>query len=234
MGDGGLAVGGCYLHLKEELNVDLQPRPISHVFYGPRYEDAEMEKALEGLSSAKVTRPDDMPGEVADLIHAGKVVARFSGSMEFGPRALGSRSFIADPRFSEITEIMNIKIKKREPFRPFAPSVVEERSAEFFDLKQPSPFMTIVCPVLPAKRKSLQAVAHIDGSARPQTVNRRVLPKYHALLTRFGELTGIPVVLNTSFNIQEPIVCTPEEAVATFLHSGVDFLCMQNCFVTRE
>ena len=232
--DAGAALGAALWVYHRYLK---RPREfvLDQAAWGAEFSTDYCRRVLDGSGlKCKVLLDSELVDVAARLLAEGKIGAWFDGRMEFGPRALGSRSFIADPRFSEITEIMNIKIKKREPFRPFAPSVVEERSAEFFDLKQPSPFMTVVCPVLPAKRKSLQAVAHIDGSARPQTVNRRLLPKYHALLTRFGELTGIPVVLNTSFNIQEPIVCTPEEAVATFLRSGVDFLCMQNCFVTRE
>ena len=153
--------------------------------------------------------------------------------MEFGPRALGSRSFLADPRHDSIRDTINGKIKKRELFRPFAPSVKEEAASKYFVLSQPSPFMTLAVPVRAHQRARIPAVTHIDGSARVQTVNRASNPRYWNLLDRFEKETGIPVLLNTSFNIQEPIVCTPEQALATFVRSGVDALVIGNYFIDR-
>ncbi|NJO67467.1 MAG: hypothetical protein HC826_00240 [Rhodospirillales bacterium] len=137
------------------------------------------------------------------------MVAWFQGGAEFGPRALGNRSFLADPRSAEMGARINAKIKQREPFRPFAPSIKEERLAEYFDLHQPCPFMNIVAPVLEAKRHELAAVTHVDATARVQTVSRQANERFWLLLDAFEACSGVPVLLNTSFNIQEPIVNTP-------------------------
>ncbi|HSA80669.1 MAG TPA: carbamoyltransferase C-terminal domain-containing protein, partial [Geminicoccaceae bacterium] len=169
----------------------------------------------------------------ADLLRSGGVIAWFQGRMEFGPRALGNRSFLADPRNDSIRDTINQKIKKRELFRPFAPSVKAEKAGEYFEIEQPAPFMTIIVRVRPDKRQVIPAITHVDGTARPQTVDRDVNPRYWRLLDRFEQLTGVPVILNTSFNIQEPIVCTPEQALATFARSGVDALAMGDYWVTR-
>jgi carbamoyltransferase len=157
-------------------------------------------------------------------------VAWFQGRSEFGPRALGARSFLADPRSDQIRDEINRKIKKRELFRPFAPSVTKEYASEYFDLNQESPYMNIVAKVL---SNNIPAVTHTDLTARVHTVSSRSNPKYHALLERFGELTGVPVLLNTSFNIQEPIVYSPENAIATFKNSGVDYLIIENFLVSK-
>jgi carbamoyltransferase len=156
------------------------------------------------------------------------------GRMEYGARALGNRSFLADPRSDSVRQAMNEKIKKRELFRPFAPSVKAESAADYFELGQESPFMTIVVPVRPEKRHAIPAVTHVDGTARPQTVSRAVNPKYWRLLDEFEQRTGVPVLLNTSFNIQEPIVCTPADALKTFADSGVDALAIGDHWVTRR
>jgi carbamoyltransferase len=154
--------------------------------------------------------------------------------MEFGPRALGNRSFLADARHDSVRDTLNEKIKKRELFRPFAPSIKAEKASEYFEIQQPSPFMTIIVPVREDKRSVIPAVTHVDGTARPQTVDRAVNPRYWGLLDRFEALTGVPLLLNTSFNIQEPIVCTPKEALTTFSASGVDALALGDFWVTRS
>lgn len=153
--------------------------------------------------------------------------------MEFGPRALGSRSFLADPRNDSIRDTLNRKIKQRELFRPFAPSVKAESASDYFVMPQQSPFMTLAVPVRDHQRTRIPAVTHVDGSARVQTVSRASNPRYWNLLDRFEKETGIPVLLNTSFNIQEPIVCTPEQALVTFARSGVDALVIGNYFIDR-
>ena len=172
----------------------------------------------------------DLIKRTAEILASGKLVAWFQGRSEFGPRALGARSFLADPRRDEIRDGINKKIKKRELFRPFAPSVTKEYASEFFDLNQESPYMNIVANVLSNR---IPAVTHKDLTARVHTVSSRSNPKYHALLEQFGELTGVPVLLNTSFNIQEPIVYSPENAIATFKNSGVDHLIIENFLVSR-
>jgi carbamoyltransferase len=164
----------------------------------------------------------------AQALTEGKLVCWFQGGMEWGPRALGNRSFLADPRRAEIKDIINLKIKKREPFRPFAPSVLEERSHEFFDHTRPSPFMLYAFNVRPHKRSEIPAVTHVDGTARPQTVNKETNPKYRSLIKEFENRTGVPMLLNTSFNIQEPIVCTPENAVSSFLKTEAEYLVLDN------
>jgi len=177
---------------------------------------------------------DELCDKTAELLAGGAVVAWMQGRMEYGPRALGSRSFLADPRHDRSRELINEKVKRREPFRPFAPSVKAERAGDFFELRQPSPFMTLVVPVRPEKRALIPAVTHVDGTARPQTVEQADLPLYWQLLDSFERRTGVPVLLNTSFNIQEPIVCAPSEALATFARSGADALVLGNNFVTHR
>jgi Predicted carbamoyl transferase, NodU family len=166
----------------------------------------------------------DMIATAAGALAAGEVVGWFQGACEFGPRALGNRSFLADPRRTDMRERINAKIKHREMFRPFAPSVKAERAFEFFDLCQPSPYMNIACQVRPEKRTLLTAVTHVDGSARLHTVTRDANEIFWCLLDAFERQTGVPVLLNTSFNIQEPIVNTPGEAITTFLASHADKL----------
>ena len=177
---------------------------------------------------------DALVAEVAQRLAQGQLVAWFQGRAEFGPRALGARSFLADPRRDAIREDLNAKIKKRELFRPFAPSVTAEAAAEIFEIDQTSPYMNIVARVRPDRAADIPAVTHVDGTARVHTVAAAEAPLYHALLAEFGRLTGVPVLLNTSFNIQEPIVYSPADAVATFAASGVDLLAIGSFLVTRE
>ncbi len=147
--------------------------------------------------------------------------------MEFGPRALGNRSILADPRDAAMKDRVNAVVKFREGWRPFAPSVLEERAGEFFEDTCPSPFMILTFQVKPEKREVIPAVTHVDGSARVQSVRQDVNPMYHALIRNFGEITGVPVVMNTSFNLrEEPIVCEPKDAIRTFFSSGLDMLCI--------
>jgi carbamoyltransferase len=232
--DSGGSLGAAML-LYNQLT-GARPDPIDHAHFGPEYGDAEIEAALAARDDTQWEKLDEgaLVDRAAERLAAGDLLCWMQGRMEFGPRALGNRSFLADPRSEDVTERMNQKIKKREPFRPFAPSVKAEKASEYFEIGQPSPFMTIIVPVRPERRGSIPAVVHEDGSARPQTVERSANPRYWSLLDRFEARTGVPVLLNTSFNIQEPIVCTPEEAIATFARSGVDALAIGNFWVTHR
>jgi carbamoyltransferase len=164
----------------------------------------------------------------------GKVVGWFQGRVEWGPRALGQRSILADPRRPEMKDVLNRRIKHRETFRPFAPSILEEATGEFFEKTHPSPFMTFAYNVRPEKRAVIPAPTHVDGTARLQTVSRSANPLYWRLIRAFGDLTGVPVVLNTSFNDNEPIVCRPEEALDCFARTQMDVLVMGNFILEKK
>jgi carbamoyltransferase len=195
-------------------------------YLGPAFSDAEIAAAFRDLG-LPAPRPADegrLVAAVVEALVAGRVVAWFQGRTEFGPRALGARSILADPRDDAIREALNAKIKKRELFRPFAPSTTIEAAPGYFELAQASPYMNILATVRPERRAEIPAVTHVDGTARVHTVSRDSNPLYHRLITAFGAATGTPVLLNTSFNIQEPIVNTPREAIATFLRSDMDLL----------
>jgi carbamoyltransferase len=183
-----------------------------------------------GLEFSEIDRAE-LPARAARALASGRILAWFQGKMEWGPRALGHRSFLADPRNPNTKEILNERIKLREPFRPFAPSLLEEAASRYFGESIVSPYMLLVLPVLARRRNEIPAVVHVDGTARPQTVSRGSEPLYWELIHEFEKISGVPVLLNTSFNIQEPIVCTPEEAVATFLRSSVDSLVLENVWV---
>jgi carbamoyltransferase len=162
---------------------------------------------------------------------ASKIVAWFQGRFEMGPRALGNRSILADPRRIGMKDLLNAKVKKRESFRPFAPAVLLERAAEFFEIGQPDPFMTLAPRIRPGKVHLIPAAQHVDGTGRIQTVTREANSRYYGVIAAFGELTGVPVLLNTSFNRQEPIVASPAEAVSCFLRTGMDVLVLGNLYV---
>ena len=161
------------------------------------------------------------------------VVGWFNGRAEFGPRALGARSILADPRNPQAKELLNSKIKRRESFRPFAPSVLKEYAADFFDLNDDVPFMEKVFPVKPEKRHLIPAVTHVDGSGRLQTVDKNIAARYYGLIEAFYRKTGIPILLNTSFNENEPIVNSPGEALDCYLRTNMDMLVLENCVITR-
>jgi carbamoyltransferase len=154
--------------------------------------------------------------------------------MEFGPRALGNRSIVVDPRRADMKNVLNARIKHREPFRPFAPSILAEATGEWFEQDYPSPFMVLVYKTRPEKRSEIPAVSHVDDTGRLQTVGERVSPRYHRLISEFARLTDVPVVLNTSFNENEPIVMSPEHAVDTFAKTRMDTLALGNLLVSRE
>ena len=232
--DSGGALGAamlCYTQITGE-----RPEPITHAQFGPEFSDVQITTALSERNDIVMEKLNDgnIIDRAAESLAKGSVISWLQGPMEYGPRALGNRSFLADPRSDSIREVINEKIKKRELFRPFAPSVKAEKASKYFDMQQSSPFMTIVVPVRIDKQKVIPAVTHVDGTARPQTVERSVTPRYWKLLDRFEALTGVPVLLNTSFNIQEPIVCTPRQALATFASSKVDALAIGDYWVTHR
>jgi carbamoyltransferase len=176
---------------------------------------------------------EELLRRVAQLIVDQQVIGWFQGRMEFGPRALGSRSILADARNPENKDRVNLKIKFRESFRPFAPAVLADRCAEYFELEEPSPYMLLVAQVRPEKRV-IPAVTHVDGSARIQTVDHETNPLFYDLIAEFDRLTGVPVIINTSFNVRgEPIVCTPGDAYRCFVQTGMDYLVIGNCLLDK-
>ena len=221
--DDGVALGAAlapYL----EAEGRLPTTKMRHTYLGPEYDDGEIEKVLRTYK-LRYTRFDDPAHATAELLATGKIVGWFQGRMEFGPRALGSRSILADPRDPEMNAKVNNAVKFREWWRPFAPSLLAEVAGDYLENASASPFMILTFPVKPEKRSTIPAVTHVDGSARPQTVDRAVSPLYWRLIDEFGKRTGVPVVMNTSFNLRgEPIVCTPTDAVRTFFSSGMDAL----------
>jgi carbamoyltransferase len=215
---------------------------------GPEFPDAEVQPVLEAYRAQYTRHPEaETIQRAAELLAAGKAVGWVQGRMEFGPRALGNRSILADPRLPEMQRTLNLKVKKRESFRPFAPAVLRERLEERFDLRCDSPYMLLVAPALgavaapgegferlEAVQSALPAVTHVDGSARVQTVSREDNPRFYELLCQFAALTGCPVLLNTSFNIRgEPIVCSPEDAYRCFLQTELDYLVLGNFVLDR-
>ncbi len=232
-GDSGTAVGAAYYVWNQELR---RPRGfvMNHAYTGPEYSDDEIAAAVAeaGLEAERLS-DDDLFRTVAERIAAGDVVGWFQGRMEFGPRALGHRSIVADPRRAAMKDVLNARIKHRESFRPFAPSVLAEATGDWYDQDYTSPFMVLIYNTLPEKRGEIPAVDHVDGTGRVQTVERDVSPRYYGLIEEFARQTGVPVVLNTSFNEDEPIVRTPAEALDTFLRTHMDVLVLGNLVVRR-
>jgi carbamoyltransferase len=221
--DMGTAIGAA-LELSARLGCDPRER-LEHVYFGPSFDEQAVAAAIQaaGLSSRRL-EPGALAPTVARLLSQGRVVAWFQGGMEFGPRALGHRSSLARPDSTAIRDRVN-KIKQRELWRPLAPSILEERVSDWFVDAGPSPFMTLTFSFRPERRAEVPGVVHVDGTARPQTVSARTNPRYHALISAFEELTGLPMLVNTSFNRRiEPIVCTPAEALATYAATDLDCL----------
>ncbi len=232
-GDSGIAVGAAYYVWNQELG---RPRGfvMEHAYTGPQYGDAEYEQAIRAGGFTPERLDDDaLFPFVAERIAEGDVVGWFQGRMEFGPRALGNRSIVTDPRRHDMKDILNARIKHREPFRPFAPSLVAEAAGEWYEQEYTSPFMVLVYKTREEKRGEIPAVNHVDDTGRLQTVDERVSPRYYRLIKTFGERTGVPIVLNTSFNENEPIVMTPEHAVETFAKTKMDLLVLGNHVVRR-
>jgi carbamoyltransferase len=237
-GDAGLAVGAAYYVWNQKLG---KPRGfvMDHAYWGPGFAAGEIRAAIEssglGRAGYSVTElaPEEVARRAAALIADGKILGWFQGRAEWGPRALGNRSIVADPRRADMKEILNRRIKHREIFRPFAPSILAEATGEWFVQAHASPFMTLAYAVRPEKRALIPAPTHVDGTGRLQTVTHEANPRYHALISAFRDLTGVPVVLNTSFNDNEPIVCRPEEAIDCFLRTKMDALVLGDFLVTR-
>jgi carbamoyltransferase len=258
-GDAGGAIGaalyGWHQIMGNPRNTKADPDGMSSSYLGPGFSDDEIEYFLErtGYPSTRMSS-DQRATRIAELVASEKVVGLFMGRMEFGPRALGHRSIIGDPRSSTMQSTMNLKIKFRESFRPFAPAVLAERAAEYFDLEVASPYMMIVAPIREDRRtlltddahgnlrdwvneirSEIPAVTHVDYSARVQTVSREDSPDFHEIIAAFDALTGCPVVINTSFNVRgEPIVCTPEEAYRCFVRTGMDYLVLGSFLLCKE
>lgn len=232
--DAGAAVGAA-LWMDREVFGARGHRSESSPCGGPHYPEAEYAAALRG-AGLPVARVADAAARAADLLAAGKIVGWFQGRMENGPRALGHRSILADPRGAEMKDHLNARVKHREGYRPFGPSVLVERAAEIFETGgRESPYMLLAFPVRPAWRSRIAAVVHVDGTSRVQTVSQAAEPRYHRLIECFAERTGVPVVLNTSFNVMgEPIVNTPAEAVRCYLGTGIDALVLGDYLVVKE
>jgi carbamoyltransferase len=238
-GDAGLSVGAAFA-----VNHQIHGRPrefvMEHAYWGPGFSGDEIRRAVGGFDpggeEAEVKELDEQAllQTTAGHISSGKIVGWFQGATEWGPRALGNRSILADPRRAEMKDILNRRIKHREIFRPFAPSITEEATGEFFEKTHPSPFMTFAYAVRPEKRSVIPAPTHVDGTARLQTVSREANPLYWKLLRAVGNLTGVPVVLNTSFNDNEPIVCRPEEALDCFRRTQMDVLAIGNFLLEKK
>ena len=232
-GDAGTALGVCFYIYHQLLG---QPRSfvLDHAYTGPRFENGRIAEKLGayGLSYEELDGVE-LARRAATLVAAGKVTGWFQGRMEWGPRALGNRSIIADPRREDMKDILNARIKYREPFRPFAPSILLEATGDYFDQSYPDPFMIKVYNVLPEKQGEIPAVTHVDGTGRLQTVHQDTNPLYWQLIKEFDNQTGVPIVLNTSFNENEPIVCTPEEAIECYLRTKMDALAIGNYLVTK-
>ncbi len=235
--DAGTALGAAYHVWNDQMN---KPREfvMDNAYWGPEFSNAEVEKALrtEGLEYKKVENIEEI---VAGLIADGNIIGWFQGKMEWGPRALGDRSLIVDPRNGDMREVLNVRIKRRELFRPFAPSVLEEDAREWFEMPEDcqsisTEFMEFTFPVQKSKIGQIPAVTHIDDTSRIQVVKRETNPRYHKLITEFKKLTGVPMVLNTSFNDNEPIVCSPAEAINTFQRTKMDYLAIQDFLVARK
>jgi carbamoyltransferase len=232
-GDDGTALGAALLHHHHLLNQPKRVRTNAEAMYSVRsYGPSEIDEALaRHAHEIAVERTDDEVRGAARLLAEGEIVGWFQGPGELGPRALGNRSILCDPRRADMQRILNARVKRREAFRPFAPSVLREHAAEWFGLDD-SPFMLRVARV---RRSGVPAITHVDGTARPQTIAREDNPRYHALIEAFYDLTGIPLVLNTSFNTDgEPLVETPEDAVRCFLRSGMGRLVFPGVIVSRR
>ena len=232
--DAGTSIGAALYVQHQELKL---PRcfEMRHVYYGPEYSDAEILRDLEaaGCKYHKLAE-EDLIHCTVQAISQGKIVGWFQGRMEFGPRALGNRSILADPRRKDMKEILNTRIKYREPFRPFCPSILAERVGDYFETDYPSPFMVMAYKIKPEQRERIPAVTHGDGTGRLQTVEREVNLRYWRLIHKFEEVTGVPVLLNTSFNENEPIVQTPAQAIDCFLRTRMDVLSIGGFILHKE
>jgi carbamoyltransferase len=233
-GDAGGAVGVAHW-IYNTLEKKPRGKAWTHAYLGPAYKDAEIAEFLEGAGAKHQVLSDaELVEKTAKLLSEGNVVGWFQGRMEFGPRALGGRSILADPRDAKMRDTLNMKIKFREGFRPFAPSVLLDKCSEWFDHESDSPYMLLVAQVKEGKRV-IPSVTHVDNSARIQTVTREESPLYYDLIAEFGRITGVPVVINTSFNVRgEPIVCTPRDAYLCFMRTNMDYLVLGHHLLDKK
>jgi carbamoyltransferase len=230
--DDGVALGAALAPYLES-GSSLPMRAMRHAYLGPEFDDENIETALRTYK-LKYTRLTDAAATAAELLSNGKILGWFQGRMEFGPRALGSRSILADPRDPEMNAKVNNAVKFREWWRPFAPSMKKEAAGEYLESAGDSPFMILTAQVRPEKRAVIPSVTHVDGSARPQTVEKEINPLYWRLIDEFGKRTGVPVIMNTSFNLRgEAIVHTPTDAIRTFFSSGMDALVIGSFLVEK-
>lgn len=241
-GDAGGAIGAAFAVWHQELD---QPRTfeMQHAYWGPEFSSDMISTLLKNRSddlegqSCKVRHIPDVTmlcSHTASAIAEGKVIGWFQGRMEWGPRALGNRSILGDPRRADMKEILNLKIKRRESFRPFAPSILREKVKDWFETDYDVPFMLQVFQILEARRSEIPAVTHVNGSGRLQTITEAQNARYYMLIKTFGEMTGVPILLNTSFNENEPVVCRPEEALNCFLRTNMDVLVLGDFVVERH
>lgn len=232
--DAGISMGSALYYYNHELQ---QPRvkPIYSAYTGSRFSNEEIEAFLKSRN-IKYRRLEDAElfDVVTDKLIEPGVVGWFNGRAEFGPRALGARSIIADPRNEKAKDLLNLKIKRRESFRPFAPSILKDYTAEYFTKSDEVPFMEKVFPIKPEKYSVIPAVTHVDGTGRLQTVDAAISPRYYGLIDAFRKKTGVPILLNTSFNENEPIVNSPAEALDCFLRTQMDMLVLENCVIERQ
>lgn len=233
-GDAGITAGaalyGYYLKNPEE-----KIHNIDSIYWGPEYSDSEIKKALDvqQIKYEKLSE-GELIVKVSRLLADGKIVGWFQGRMEAGPRALGNRSILMDPRKAENKDIINSTVKYREPFRPFCPSLIEEAAGDYFEKSRKAPFMIVSFNVKKEAKGKIPAVTHVDGTARPQTVTKKQNKRYYLLIKEFGKRTGVPVVLNTSFNVKgEPIVCTPQDAIRCFYGTGMEYLALGDFLIKK-
>jgi len=244
-GDAGGAIGAAFTTWHKIGGEKAKQRTQSHdhAYWGPSFSNEYISQLLEkqknrikkeNFNIKHITSMSELTKKTAAEIAEGKVIGWFQGRMEWGPRALGNRSIICDPRRPDMKDILNIKIKRRESFRPFAPSILRESVSEWFEQNDDVPFMMQVYQIIKEKRSLIPAVTHVDGSGRLQTVSEKINPRYHALIKEFNNLTNIPMLLNTSFNENEPVVCKPEEALETFLRTKMDLLVIGDWMIKRK
>ena len=231
--DNGTSIGAAFHVWNQALQ---KPRTfqLTHGYWGDQFDEASCAAALQRAELPfSSIHGQPLLDHVVDALCEGKIVGWFHGAMEFGARALGNRSLLADPRRTDMRDIINLKIKFRERFRPFAPSILEEYVAEYFEIDEPSPFMERVLPIRAEKHAEIPAVTHVDGSGRLQSVSKTTNPVYWDLIDRFRKRTGVPMLLNTSLNENEPIVRTPDQAISCFLRTSMDMIVLGNCVLDR-
>lgn len=241
-GDAGGAIGSAFT-VWHDIGSKKRDFVMDHAYWGPEFSNVQISTLLEmkqaeivtaGCQIELIDSERELCRKTAQAISEGQVIGWFQGRMEWGPRALGNRSILGDPRRSNMKDVLNLKIKRRESFRPFAPSILREAVPAWFEADDDVPFMMQVYPIKEGRRSVIPAVTHVDGSGRLQTVSKSTNPRYYELISAFEEISGVPIVLNTSFNENEPVVCLPEEALDCFLRTKMDVLVLGNYFIVRQ